>query len=92
MVEKYVIFGIEDEAEPLVLESIRIHEVWALYAEELLKWGEFILAKEFVMEVTLHSRILKDQDTYANSLLMLSSIAYLEGDSAAALRCDMLCH
>lgn len=46
--------------EPKVLESIRIHEVWIQYAEELLKWGEFIKAKEFIMEANLHARILKD--------------------------------
>lgn len=44
------------------------------------------------METHLHARILKDQDNYAMSLQLLSSIAYLEGESASALRCDMLCH
>jgi hypothetical protein len=50
----------EDDQEPLVLESIKIHEVWILYADELLKWGEYIKAKDFIIETNLHSRILKD--------------------------------
>ncbi len=66
--------------------------MWILYADELLKWGEFVKAKEYILEAYLHSRILKDQDNYAWSLLMLSTIAFLEGESAQALRCDMQCH
>lgn len=31
----------EDAMEPLVIESIRIHEAWSVLAEELIKWGEF---------------------------------------------------
>jgi hypothetical protein len=58
--DKYVVFGIENENDAMVLESIRIHEVWIMYAEELVKWGEYVAAKEMIMEVTLHSRILKD--------------------------------
>lgn len=80
------------EKDPLVIESIRIHEIWILYAEELLKWGEFITAKPFILEANLHSRILKDQNIYSKSLLYLSTIAYLEGESASSLRCDMLSH
>jgi hypothetical protein len=55
-----VTFGSEDEKEPFVLESLRVHEVWILYAEELIKWGEYIKAKDFILESNLHSRILKD--------------------------------
>lgn len=90
--DKTVNFHVIDEYEPLVLESIRVHEVWLQYAQELLKWGEYIKAKDFIIEANLHARILKDQDNYALSLLMLSTIAFLEGESASALRCDMLCH
>lgn len=75
-----------------MLESIRIHEVWIDYGEELLKWGDFIKAKDFILEANLHSRVLKDQNRYATSLMMLSTLAFLEGESASALRCDMLCH
>lgn len=85
-------FHFEDDLEPLVLESLKIHEVWIIYADELLKWGEFIKAKDFILESYMHARILKDQDNYAWSLMMLSSIAFLEGESAQALRCDMQCH
>ena len=89
---KAVAFNFEDDKEPLVLEQIKIHEVWVSYAEELLKWGEFVKAKEFILEVNIHARILKDQEVYSQSLMMLSTIAFLEGESASALRCDMLCH
>lgn len=90
--DKMVSFTFEHETEPVVLENIRIHEVWILYAEELIKWGEFIKAKDFILETNIHSRILKDQDNYSKSFLLLSTIAYLEGESASALRCDMLSH
>jgi hypothetical protein len=63
-----------------------------LYAEELLKWGEFIRAKDFILETNIHARILKDQELYSQSLLLLSTIAFLEGESASALKCDMLSH
>jgi len=92
MKDKAVAFPYEDEKEPLVLEQVKVHEVWIHYAEELLKWGEFVRAKEFILEVNIHSRILKDQEIYSQSLMLLSTIAYLEGESATALRCDMLCH
>jgi len=61
-----------------------------MLAEELLKWGDFARAKELLIEVNLHSRILKDQDNYAKSLHHLSQIAFLEGESASALRLAML--
>ncbi len=38
----------------------------------------------------MHSRILKDQQNYAKSLLLLSSVAYIEGESGSALKLDML--
>lgn len=34
--------------------------MWLLYAEELMKWGEFVKAKEYMLEVNIHARILKD--------------------------------
>jgi len=43
-----------------VLEQIRIHESWLLLAEEHLKWGAFVKAKDLLKEVNMHSRILKD--------------------------------
>lgn len=63
--DKGVIFHFEEEFEPVILESLRIHEIWILYAEELMKWGEFVRAKEFVLEVNIHSRILKDQELFS---------------------------
>ncbi len=35
------IFGSEIASEACVIESIRIHEAWALLSEELIRWGEF---------------------------------------------------
>jgi len=84
-------FAPEDGMEPLVVESIRTHESWLAYAEELLKWGDFARAKDLVKEASLHARILQDQNAYAKSLLLLGTIAYLEGDSANALRTAMAC-
>jgi len=77
---------------PLVLEQIRIHESWLQLAEEHIKWGDYVRAKDLLTEVNVHSRILKDQPNYAKSLLSLSTIAYLEGESGSALKLDMLCH
>lgn len=65
MKDKNVNFEFEDEKEPFVLEQIKIHQTWIQYAEELLKWGEFVKAKEFIIEVNIHSRILKDQEIYS---------------------------
>jgi len=51
----------KDSAEtPHVVENIRIHESWLAYAEELVRWGEFVKAKTLLKEANLHARILKD--------------------------------
>lgn len=76
----------------MVIEQPRIHESWLWLAEEHLKWGNYPRAKDLLKEVNLHARILKDQPNYARSLLSLSTIAYLEGESGSALKLDMLCH
>lgn len=68
-----------------------MHEAWLLYSEELIKWGDFSKAKDMAKECNLHARILKDQDSYTRSLLVLQTVAYLEGDSAGSLRIAMLC-
>ena len=72
-----------------VIESIRIHESWSFLAKELVKWGEFARAKEIAKEASIHSRILKDPDSYTRSLLVLSQIALIEGDSGSALKIAM---
>lgn len=82
----------ENAMEPLVVESIRIHETWAVLAEELIKWGEFSRAKNLAQEASLHARILKDADCYARALVALSTIAYVEGNSASALKISMMSH
>lgn len=51
-------FQIEEQDEPRVLEMVRVHETWLCWAEELLKWGEFVKVKAFAREVALHARIL----------------------------------
>jgi hypothetical protein len=80
--EDQPIFLAEVASEPLVIETVKIHEAWATLGEELLKWGEFKRSKDLVTESALHSRILKDADCYSRSLLTLSSIAFVEGSSA----------
>lgn len=40
--DKNVAFTYEVDLDPLVLENLRIHEIWVLYAEELILWGEYI--------------------------------------------------
>jgi hypothetical protein len=84
-------FNTSASLEPKVLELIRIHESWLSYSEELLRWGEFNKCKDLVKECALHARILKDQDSYCRALLLLQTLAYLEGDSAGALRLAMIC-
>jgi hypothetical protein len=78
--------------EPHVIETVRIHEAWSDLADELIKWGEFARAKDLATEASLHSRILKDADSYAKSLLSLSTIAFVEGNSAQALKIAMMSH
>jgi len=90
--EEKVHFHSENAMEPLVVESVRIHEAWAILAEELIKWGEFQRAKDLATEASLHARILKDADCYARSLIALSTIAYVEGNSAASFKIAMMSH
>lgn len=63
-----------------------------MLAEEHMRWGSYVKAKDLLKEVNLHARILKDQPSYAKSLLQLSTVAYLEGESGSALKLDMMCH
>jgi len=89
---KHIPFHAAEDSAPVVLEQIRIHESWLALAEEHVKWGNYLRAKDLLKEVNLHARILKDQKLFATSLLSLSTIAYLEGESGSALKLDMLCH
>jgi len=75
-------FLAENLMDPLVIETVRIHESWIALSEELVKWGEYTRAKDMATEASLHSRILQDADNYARSLLTLSTIAFVEGGSA----------
>lgn len=85
-------FPVAEASEPLVIETVRIHESWADLGEELVKWGEFARAKDLAQEASLHSRILKDADCYAKSLLTLSTVAFVEGHSAQSLKIAMMSH
>ena len=85
-------FLTEKDSEPLVVESVRIHESWVGLAEELLKWGEFARAKNFATEAALHSSIFKDADSYTRAMLILASVAFVEGASASALKLCMASH
>ena len=57
---KHIPFHAPEEGVPMVLEQIRIHESWLALAEELIKWGDYVKAKDLLKEVNLHARILKD--------------------------------
>ena len=58
--DRNVNFSVEEALEPNVLESTRKHQGWLTLANELMRWGEFVRAKELYLETNLHSRILKD--------------------------------
>lgn len=90
--KKLIPFHVVDEGAPTVLEQIRIHESWLQLADEHIKWGNYVLAKDLLNEVTRHARILKDQPSFARSLLARSTVAYLEGESGSALKLDMMSH
>lgn len=75
-------FEAEVALESKVIEILRVHETWLVYAEELICWGEFVRVKQLATEVALHARILQDQDSYSRALLLLARLAYLEGESA----------
>ena len=92
LVNKIIPFEKEEAGAALLIEQRRIHQSWLTLAEELLRWGHYTRAKTLVMETNLHARILKDQRSYAKSMMLLSTIAYLEGESGSALRLDMLSH
>ena len=87
--DKNVSFPNVGPKDPVVLETVFLHEVWLMLAEEQLKWGDYVKAKTLVKESYLHARILKDQNSYALALRLLSQIAYIEGESASSLRLDM---
>jgi hypothetical protein len=90
--KKLIPFNMVDEGAPTVLEQIRIHESWLQLGDEHIKWGNYVLAKDLLNEVSRHARILKDQPSFARSLLARSTIAYLEGESGSALKLDMMSH
>lgn len=57
---KHIPFHAAEDNAPVVLEQIRIHESWLALAEEHVKWGNYMRAKDLLKEVNLHARILKD--------------------------------
>jgi len=44
------------------------------------------------VEASIHSRILKDPNTYTRSLLVLSKLALVEGDTGGALKLAISSH
>ena len=85
-------FLYEKNEEAHELEPLKIHEVWLIQAEEILKWGKFLEAKELLEECRLHSRILNDYHTYARTWHFLADITYIEGNFPEAITLDMQCH
>lgn len=64
--KKEVHFPEEDQKDPFGIEKIKTHEVWKEAAKECIKFGDFLKAKELIIESSFHSRILKEQNNYAD--------------------------
>jgi hypothetical protein len=77
--------------EPFGLEKYKTHEIWIEQAKELMKWGDFLTAKELILEAMFHARVLKQQNDYADCFDILSVISELEGQVVKAITCDMYC-
>lgn len=64
-------------------------EIWKYAAIECLKCGDFLTAKDLIMETSYHSKVLKEQNNFAECFNILSIISELEGDPSKALKMDM---
>jgi hypothetical protein len=62
---KDVNFPLVDKRDPNGIEKIKTHEIWKEAAKELLKFGNYLIAKDLIKESMFHSRILKEQNNYA---------------------------
>jgi len=91
MKSKEVTFAEVDKRDPLGIEKIQTHEVWKEAAKELLKFGNYLQAKDLIMESMFHSRLLKEQNNYSECLHLLSRIAELEGQKASSIKLGMYC-
>lgn len=52
------VFMLQEGNDPLVIESIKLYEIWMDTGVELLKWGEYLEAKKMFIESSFHSRVL----------------------------------
>lgn len=91
MKSKEVAFPEVDKRDPFGIEKIQTHEVWKEAAKELLKFGNYLQAKDLIMESMFHSRLLKEQNNYSECLHLLSRIAELEGQKASSIKLGMYC-
>lgn len=65
MKSKEVHFPETEKKDPFGIEKINTHEVWKEGAKECLKFGNYLQAKDLIMESMFHSRLLKEQNNYA---------------------------
>lgn len=91
MKTKEVNFPEVGKKEPFGIEKVKTHEVWKEGAKELLRFGNYLQAKDLIMETMFHSRILKEQNNYAECFNLLSLIAELEGQTTSSIKMDMYC-
>lgn len=88
---KEVNFPETDKKDVFGIEKVKTHEVWKEAAKECIKFGNYLQAKDLIMESMLHSRILKEQNNYAECFNVLSLIAELEGQTNSSIKLDMYC-
>jgi hypothetical protein len=91
MKSKEVNFPESDRKDAFGIEKVNTHEVWKEAAKECLKFGNYLQAKDLIMESMFHSRLLKEQNNYAECFNMLSLIAEIEGQTTSAIKMDMYC-
>jgi len=82
-------FPESSKKDVLGIEKIKTHEIWKEAAKECLKFGNYLQAKELIMESMFHCRILKEQDNYAECFNLLSCIAELEGQTTSSIKLSM---
>ncbi|CAK8992782.1 Cilia- and flagella-associated protein 46 (Tetratricopeptide repeat protein 40) [Durusdinium trenchii] len=68
-----------------ILEQLKIREVWALAASEMIDLGYIYHAKVFLQEVDRHNEAFEDLENSARTNLSLTRIANLEGKSSVAM-------
>ena len=82
---KDIVFPTSNKKEPSKTE------IWKFASIECLNFGDYLTAKDLIMEASYHSKVLKEQNNYAECFNILALIAELEGDPQQAMKMDMQC-